>query len=87
VPLVGGILKRVFGRLLGSTFGAGLVGAGAWLLAGSLAIAAIAGVLSFVVMLFLGMGTTFGRRGGMYIPTGGWGRGGGFGGGGASGGW
>jgi uncharacterized protein len=86
VPLVGGILKRVFGRLLGSTFGAGIIGVGAWLFAGSMAIALLAGFVAFVVMLFLGVGSTFGRRGGMYIPTGGWGgggfRGGGFGGGG-----
>jgi len=86
VPLVGGILKRVFGRLLGSTFGAGIIGVGAWLFAGSMAIALLAGFVALVVMLFLGVGSTFGRRGGMYIPTGGWGgggfRGGGFGGGG-----
>jgi uncharacterized protein len=92
VPLLGGILKRVFGRLLGSMFGAGIIGAGAWFFVGSIAIALGAGLLAFLVMLFLGVGSTFGRRGGMYIPTGGWGGGGfrggggGFGGGGFSGG-
>ena len=84
VPLVGGILKRIFGRFIGSMFGAGLVGGGAWLVAGSLAIAAVSGVVAFVVLLLLGVGTSFGRRGGMYLPTGGWG--GGFGGGGFRGG-
>jgi uncharacterized protein len=82
VPVLGGVLKRIFGRLLGSTFGGGIIGAGAWLLAGSLAVAAVAGVVAFVVMLLLGAGGSFGRRGGVFIPGAGWGgRGGGFGGG------
>ncbi|HSV17714.1 MAG TPA: TPM domain-containing protein [Casimicrobiaceae bacterium] len=84
VPVLGGILKRVFGRLLGSTFGAGIVGFGASFVLGSLVLGALAGVVAFVILLFLGMGSTFGRRGGIYVPTGGWG-GGGFGGGGGGG--
>jgi uncharacterized protein len=85
VPIVGGILSRIFGRTLGSTVGGGVVGAGAWLLAGSIAIGVGAGLIAFFIMLLLGAGGGIGRRGGMWIPTGGWG-GGGFGGGGFGGG-
>ena len=86
VPILGSILRRVFGRLLGSTLGGGVVGAGAWLLVGSLAIAIGAGVIAFLIMLLVSVGSGgIGRRGGMWIPTGGWG-GGGFGGGGFGGG-
>jgi uncharacterized protein len=102
VPLLGGILRRIFGGPLGSTVGAGIVGAGAWIVAGSLLIAGIAGLVAFLVMLLTGAGGGLARRGGgVWIPTGGggWGGGGGgggggfsgggggFGGGGASGGW
>jgi uncharacterized protein len=101
VPLVGGILRSIFGKVLGSTVGAGIVGVGAWFVIGSLVVAGIAAVVSFIVMIFAGagVGAAMGRRGGgVYIPTGGgWGGGGGgggwsggggsFGGGGASGGW
>jgi uncharacterized protein len=81
VPVLGGILKSIFGRVLGSAFGAGIVGFAAWMLAGSLVIAGIAGVVGLLVMLMLGVGSTLGRRGGMYIPMGGGFGGGGFGGG------
>ena len=98
VPLVGMVLRSIFGRLLGSTVGAGIVGAAAWFVAGSLAIAAIAAIVGFIVMIFAGVGSTMaGRRGGVFLPGGfggggfgggGWSGGGGtFGGGGASGGW
>jgi uncharacterized protein len=85
VPIVGGILSRIFGRLLGSTVGGGVVGAGAWLLAGSIAIGVGAGVIAFLIMLLFGAGGGLARRGGTWIPTGGWG-GGGLGGGGFGGG-
>jgi uncharacterized protein len=85
VPIVGGILSRILGRLLGSTVGAGVVGAGAWLVAGSIAIAIGAGLIAFLIMLLFSAGGGIGRRGGTWIPTGGWG-GGGLGGGGFSGG-
>ena len=89
VPIVGGILSRIFGRMLGSTVGAGVVGFGAFILAGSLIIAVIAAVIAFFVMLLFAGGGGFGRRGGVWIPTGGWGGGGlgggGFGGGGGGG--
>ena len=101
VPVLGGVLTRIFGKAIGSTVGAGIVGAGAWIVAGSLLVAVIAAVVAFLVMLFAGAGSGLTRRGGgVWIPTGGggWGGGGsggggfsggggGFGGGGASGGW
>jgi uncharacterized protein len=103
VPVVGGILRRIFGKLLGSTLGAGIVGAAAWIVAGSLVVAGIAALVGFVIMIFAGSGSALaGRRGGgVWFPPGGgggWGGGGGggggfsgggggFGGGGASGGW
>ena len=103
VPVLGSILRRIFGTALGSTVGAGIIGAGAWVVAGSLLIAVVAGVVALVLLLFTGgaVGNGIARRGGgVWIPTGGggWGGGGGggggfsggggsFGGGGASGGW
>jgi len=91
VPILGSILRRIFGSMLGSAVGAGIVGAGAWIVAGSIVIAAVAGVLALVVLLFTGGGGggLARRGGGMWIPTGGggvWGGGGGGGGGGFSGG-
>ena len=102
VPVIGGILRRIFGRAIGSTVGAGIVGAAAWMFAGSLVIAIIAAIVAFIVMLTFGMGSGLvGRGGGVFIPGGGGGfgsgggsggggfsgGGGGFGGGGASGDW
>jgi uncharacterized protein len=103
VPLVGSVLRRVFGKLLGATVGAGIVGTAAWVVAGSLLIAGLAAVVGFVIMIFAGGGAALASRrgGGVWFPTGGggggWGGGGGgggfsgggggFGGGGASGGW
>jgi uncharacterized protein len=81
VPIIGGILSRIFGRMLGSTVGAGVVGVGAWIVASSIAIAIGAGLIAFFVMLLFSAGGGIGRRGGVWIPTGGWG-GGGLGGGG-----
>jgi uncharacterized protein len=85
VPIVGGFLSRIFGRMLGSTVGAGVIGAGAWIVAGSVAIAVGAALIAFLVMLVFSAGGGIGRRGGTWIPTGGWG-GGGLGGGGGFGG-
>ena len=103
VPVVGGVLRRIFGRLLGSTVGAGIVGTAAWLFVGSLAMAILAGIVAFVVMIFFGLSGGMGRGGGGWTSTGGgWGGGSGggssggggfsggggsFGGGGASGNW
>ena len=56
ITIVGGILRSIFGKVLGSTVGAGIVGAGAWLVLGSLAVAGIAAVVAFFVMIFAGAG-------------------------------
>jgi uncharacterized protein len=86
VPVIGGILSRIFGRVLGSTVGAGVVGAGAWVIAGSIAIALGAAAIAFFIMLVVAAGGGIGRRGGLWIPTTGGLGGGGFGGGGFGGG-
>ena len=83
VPILGSMLRRVFGKALGSTVGAGVVGAAAWFVAGSLAIAIGAAIVAFIVMLMFGLGSGLARRGGgVWLPSGG----GGLGGGGWSGG-
>ena len=91
VPALGGILRRMFGKVGGATVGAGLVGGGAWLVAGSILFGAAAAVLAWFVIMFLGMAggagvSRAGRRGGTWgggpwIGGGGWGGGGGGGGG------
>ena len=70
VPLVGSVLRSIFGRLFGSTIGAGIVGAAAWFVAGSIAIALVAGIVGFIVMIFAGaMPLVAGRRGGgVFLP-------------------
>jgi uncharacterized protein len=99
--VVGGVLRRILGRVLGSMAAGGVVGGLAWLLVGALGVAAIAGILAFLFTLVGGGGVGrryyggfpggfggggFGRGGG--IGGGGFrGGGGGFGGGGASGRW
>ncbi len=99
-PVLGGVLRSMFGKFGGSLVGGGVVGAVAWFIASSLLIAGFAAVAGFVIMLFTGFA---GRGGpGIFIPGGGGGfggggfggggggfsgGGGGFGGGGASGGW
>jgi uncharacterized protein len=86
VPVLGGILRRIFGKALGSTVGAGIVGTAAWIVAASLPIAVIAAFIAFLVMLFFGGGGGGGglarRGGGVWVPSGGGGWGGGIGGGG-----
>ena len=85
VPLVGMMLRGIFGRLFGATLPSGLTGVAIWVLVGSIALAAIGVLFAFFFTLASGFGR--GLRGpgfGGYIP-GGWG-GGGFGGGGFSGG-
>jgi uncharacterized protein len=86
--VVGGVLRRILGRVLGSMAAGGVVGGLAWLLVGALGVAAIAGILAFLFTLVGGGGV--GRRyyGGFPggFGGGGFGRGGGFGGGGFRGG-
>jgi uncharacterized protein len=88
VPIVGGILTRLLGRIGGGGVGAGIVGAAAWLVGGSIVIGAIAALVAFIVIIFFGAGTGLGGRGGgLWLPGGGGGfGGGGFGGGGGGGG-
>ncbi len=45
VPIVGGILRSIFGNLGGSLVGGGIAGVAAWFVAGSLLIAGVAGVV------------------------------------------
>ena len=88
VFVVGGILRAVFGPLIGGAIAGGVAFAGAWYLIGSPVIALVVGFIVFVLTLigissFVGGGGAGGRGGG-----GGFGGGGGsFGGGGASGRW
>ncbi len=82
----GGILRSLLGRLGGAAATGGLAGGIAWLLVQVLGVAAVAGVVVFLVALLGGMprrGWTTGGRGGG-AGWGSWGggtRGGGFGGG------
>jgi uncharacterized protein len=96
--VVGGILRALLGRFLGAAATGGAVGFVAWMLAGALGIALLAGVLAFFFTLMGAMGRRgryYGGMGGMGFPRGGGGWGGGgfgggggtFGGGGASGRW
>jgi uncharacterized protein len=90
--VVGSILRAMLGRFLGAAATGGTVGFLAWMLVGTLAVAAIAGFAAFMFTLFGGGGRGGGR--GYYggfpggfgggLPRGGWG--GGLGGGGFRGG-
>jgi uncharacterized protein len=87
IPIMGGILRRIFGKFLGSTVGAGIIGAGAWVVMGSLLVAGIAAVVTFFILLATGAGSMLSRRGGgVWIPSGGGWGGGGWGGGSGGGG-
>ncbi len=99
--VLGGILRAIFGRLLGAALASGIVGFGAWTLTGVLLIGFAGGLLAFVFVLVMGAGGGTRHTGGPWMGGGmggggfgrdcgggGWsGGGGGFGGGGASGGW
>jgi len=80
--VVGGLLRRMLGRTVGSVAAGGAVGAVAWLLVGAASIAVLAGILAFIFTL-IGGGAGRGYRGGFpgSFGGGGLGRGGGFGGG------
>jgi uncharacterized protein len=78
---VGGILRMIFGRFLGSGVVAAVAGFIAWIIAGSLLIALLVGFFIFITGLFGSAGRGFG--GGLGGYGGGWSSGGGgFGGGG-----
>jgi uncharacterized protein len=86
--VVGGILRAVFGALVGAAVAGGVAFLGAWWLLGSLGVGAVVGLLVFVLTL-IGISNIIGAGGGRGGGrSGGFGGGGGgFGGGGASGRW
>ena len=89
VPVAGGVLRAMFGRVGGSMVGGASVGALVWLLAGSILFGIIGAIIGFIVMALMGMGGGTAHRGGGWTSTGGsWGGGGWSGGssGGSSGG-
>jgi len=85
--VVGGLLRRMLGKTVGSIATGGAVGAVAWFLVGAVSIAVVAGILAFIFTL-IGGGAGRGYRSGLPggFGGGGFGRGGGFGGGGFRGG-
>jgi uncharacterized protein len=95
--IVGGILRSVLGRLIGSAATSGVVGGLAWLLIGSLELSIIFAIIAFVLTMFGESIASSGGRGGSWSggsssggssSSGGFSGGGGsFGGGGASGRW
>jgi uncharacterized protein len=89
VPVVGMVLRGIFGRFFGATATSGLTGFAAWMVFGSLAVGVFAAFIAFLFTLFTGSGLGRGMRGGGFIPGGwgggSWGGGGGFGGGGGGG--
>ncbi|MBA2689643.1 MAG: YgcG family protein, partial [Burkholderiales bacterium] len=84
VVVVGGILRAMLGRFVGSIATGGAMAVLAWTMVGILGVAALAGIVGFILtLLWGGMG-----RGGLWHTGGfggGFGHGGGFGGGGFSG--
>lgn len=98
--VIGGLLRAVLGRALGAAVTGGAVGFLAWILAGTLFVGILAGLVAFFFTLVGGFGGRGGFPGGHYGggrwgggSGGSWGGGGfsggggGFGGGGASGRW
>lgn len=92
VPIVGGLLRGIFGRKLGSLVTGGGVGLVAMLITSSIVVAVIAGLVGLFLSFLSGgggLGGTRARRGGWGGPVilpGGWGGGGGGWGGGGGGG-
>jgi uncharacterized protein len=89
IPIVGMILRGMFGRFLGAGATSAVAGAAAWMILGSVVIGVVAAVIAFLFTLVSGAGAGRGvHRGGWggYVPGGGWSSGGGgFGGGGGGG--
>jgi uncharacterized protein len=79
--VAGAILRALLGRFLGAAATGGAVGFVAWILAGAMAMALLAGAVAFFFTLVGGGGRRLGGFPGMY-GGGGFGRGGGWGGGG-----
>jgi uncharacterized protein len=86
VPIAGSILRSLLGRFVGASLTSGVTGLAAWLIFGSLAIGAIAAVVAFVAVLFMGTSALSARRGGGWTGGGSWGGGGGWSSGGGGGG-
>jgi len=84
--VVGGILRALFGALVGAVLAGAVAFLGGWLLLGSLGLAAGVGVVVFFLTL-VGISSVVGGGGGGGGGGGFSGGGGGFGGGGASGRW
>ncbi len=85
VPVVSGLIKRIFGRKLGALLTGGGVGALALLVTSSLVLALIAALIALMLALFVNMPTGGSRgrgSGGWGAGSGGWSGGGGIGGGG-----
>ena len=91
LPVLAAVLRRVFGRALG-TLASGAAGGGiAWVVTQSLLFAGIGGVIGLLFALFGGLGSALrgmgsSRRGGGFPTTGGWSGGGWSGGSGGGGG-
>jgi uncharacterized protein len=92
--LVGGLLRRMLGRMPGAFVAGAAVGSLAWLISGTLLVAAMGALIAFVATLLSGSGRfvgygAWGDRSSGRGSAGGFrgGGGGGFGGGGASGRW
>lgn len=86
VPVAGAILRSLLGRFVGASLTSGVTGLAAWLIFGSLALGAIAAVVAFVAVLFMGTNALSARRGGGWTSGGSWGGGGGWSSGGGDGG-
>lgn len=86
VLVAGGVLRAIFGRVVGAGLAGGAAAFLGWVLAGSVVVVVIGALLGFLMTLLGGMaGSGAYRRGGPWIGGGGFG-GGGFGGGGFGGG-
>ena len=86
VPVAGAILRSLLGRFVGASLTSGVTGLAAWFIFGSLALGAIAAVVAFVAVLFMGTNALSARRGGGWTSGGSWGGGGGWSSGGGDGG-
>lgn len=85
VPVLGSVLRGIFGRKLGTLATGVAAGGVAWWLTASLILGGIAAVLTMVVVGLMGLGSALRGVGGRGLPrSGGWG-GGGWGGGGGGG--
>ncbi|HEX5803622.1 MAG TPA: TPM domain-containing protein [Azospira sp.] len=88
LPVIASVVRRIFGRSLGTLASGGAAGALAWLVTGSLLIGIVGGIIGLLFGLFAGVSNfirTPTRHHGGWIGGGGWGGGGGGWGGGGGG--